>query len=106
MLDLPANLAPIEIGQNGGPSISAQFGGQRVVFQDGYNFATKGFEIVIRDDERVVQVADTFGRGGERDNGLTSEHIVQKLHREPGTLGSGHDIWAGVSDISRILAEP
>ncbi len=60
-LDLPANLAPIKVGQDGSAGISSQSGGKRTVLQKGYNPFPKRFIVMIRNDESVVQMAHTLG---------------------------------------------
>ena len=53
----------------------------------------------------VMEMANALGTAGERDNGLTCEHVVQQLHGVTGTLWPWDDRHIGKGEITRQVRQ-
>ena len=90
-LDLQANMPPIEVGQDCGSRVGSQLGREFSIVQQGHNSAAQALAIMIGNNECIMQMIDTLGAAGERNDRFSGKHIIQQLHRVTGAFGTGHD---------------
>ena len=51
---------------------------ERSIIKESDNSAAQGLAIMIRNNESVMQMADTLGAAGEGNDRFSSEHVVQE----------------------------
>lgn len=105
LLDLSANLTPIEFGQNGGACVGTEFGGESTIVEQSHDASAESFVVMVRDDECVVEMANTLGPTGKGDDRFAREHIVKQLDWMTRAFRPGNNCDIGEREVTWKLLQ-
>src|SRR5947207_13799786 len=74
--NLLADISPYKVRKNCCLSVSSELICQGAILQESDNAATQCLVVMVRHNERVIEVAHTFGRAAKTNNRLAGQHVV------------------------------